>query len=676
MSKYTGGRIVPRHNGEWDSTKEYEQLCIVLNPDDGVSYMSRKKVPAGTELSDTDYWAVCSQFSEQLKLYKDELDADVEQMQKDVAAAEKLTNNNKSDLEARMETIEARQDANVSASTDSDADYAAEVVDMRVDELGNTHGSAGDAMRDIAERLTAEIDALKEFSCVMISADELTSGSYINYGSGVVGSYSAYYATVDYIPAPGNTKFRIVLAKGYAHTDASGVAFYDEDYKFISGLVHEGYTTAYEGTTPEGCRYLRFTDYSNTDSVIYFDVADRVESLRDYVDSLVETLTESIDAINSSVDMINDKLEDFTVTDAEHDLIPYYFIAWNGTITAHTMVQWTYSTPIAVTAGQVIRLYARGYSNNVAMISLCDEGMSYITPVVISDGSDLQYYYYVVREDGYIVLSYMNSGTHSCKIVESPIFTEIYSRLYALETSVEDAETSLSEFKESVEASIKDIQTQIDDAGLGYNLFSMYETIGVVGDSLSSGVIEGDSGSVTNYNKSWLSTIARHYGQTAFHFSRGGYTAKSWLASSFYDSILETDNQCECYFIALGTNDANTSYGIELGSTDDIGTDEDTFYANYYKVIQRVKEANENAKLFLLTTYSGSLTSDINTAIQYFAENEENCYLIDVHTTRTQYLNGYHFNAMGYAYVGYYVADKVNEVIKENADDFTMVGTY
>ena len=48
-------------------------------------------------------------------------------------AAEDLTNSNKAALEQRMENIEARQDANVSASTDSSADYAAEMVDARVD---------------------------------------------------------------------------------------------------------------------------------------------------------------------------------------------------------------------------------------------------------------------------------------------------------------------------------------------------------------------------------------------------------------------------------------------------------------------------------------------------------------------------------------------------------------
>ena len=38
MAKYTGRRIVPKHAGEWDIRKEYEELQIVLETD--CPYMS------------------------------------------------------------------------------------------------------------------------------------------------------------------------------------------------------------------------------------------------------------------------------------------------------------------------------------------------------------------------------------------------------------------------------------------------------------------------------------------------------------------------------------------------------------------------------------------------------------------------------------------------------------
>jgi hypothetical protein len=57
VREYVGARYVPKFMGEWSATTEYEPLCIV---DDGLgtSYTSKKPVPAGTPLTDTEYWAV------------------------------------------------------------------------------------------------------------------------------------------------------------------------------------------------------------------------------------------------------------------------------------------------------------------------------------------------------------------------------------------------------------------------------------------------------------------------------------------------------------------------------------------------------------------------------------------------------------------------------------------
>ena len=66
MAKYVGKRIVPKHCGYWDAANEYEMESIVYHKASGNSYISRKTVPAGTDISQTDYWALCSDFNEQL----------------------------------------------------------------------------------------------------------------------------------------------------------------------------------------------------------------------------------------------------------------------------------------------------------------------------------------------------------------------------------------------------------------------------------------------------------------------------------------------------------------------------------------------------------------------------------------------------------------------------------
>ncbi|MCD7751004.1 MAG: hypothetical protein LUI10_04590 [Lachnospiraceae bacterium] len=142
MSKYVGKRVIPLHCGRWKNTVGYEALSIVYDSDSGVSYIARKAVPSGTELSNTDYWAVCADYSEQ------------------IAEAEAAMNESREAMDNAVSVLTARLDANVAASTDSDNDYAAEVIDARIDELGNTYTSLGAAIRGIATRLDEDISEI------------------------------------------------------------------------------------------------------------------------------------------------------------------------------------------------------------------------------------------------------------------------------------------------------------------------------------------------------------------------------------------------------------------------------------------------------------------------------------------------------------------------------------
>lgn len=208
MGEFIGKRVVPRHDGVWDKTKSYEPLTIVLNEENGDSYISRRDVPVGTVLSDEHYWSVCSRFSEQMRLLADDVDADVKAMHKDVEDTKSAMSKELADTKSAMskelsdtkdtmskelsdthdamskelvetetrvtdsvdranaamqdtenamneavEQMTARLDANVSASTDADADYAAEVADARVDEEGTAHENLGNAIRSISERV-------------------------------------------------------------------------------------------------------------------------------------------------------------------------------------------------------------------------------------------------------------------------------------------------------------------------------------------------------------------------------------------------------------------------------------------------------------------------------------------------------------------------------------------
>lgn len=62
VRQYIGARYVPLYAGDWDSTKNYEPLTIVTDAN-GNSFTSLKDVPAGTALTDRNFWIQTSSFS-------------------------------------------------------------------------------------------------------------------------------------------------------------------------------------------------------------------------------------------------------------------------------------------------------------------------------------------------------------------------------------------------------------------------------------------------------------------------------------------------------------------------------------------------------------------------------------------------------------------------------------
>ena len=91
--QYIGARYVPVFADpvQWDNVRSYEALTIVTN--NGNSYTSRKPVPAGVDISDTEYWANTGNYNQQIEDYRQE----VEQYKNNVAELGSIAyKNNKS----------------------------------------------------------------------------------------------------------------------------------------------------------------------------------------------------------------------------------------------------------------------------------------------------------------------------------------------------------------------------------------------------------------------------------------------------------------------------------------------------------------------------------------------------------------------------------------------------
>lgn len=72
-SQYIGARYVPlfAEPAQWDKTKQYEPLTIVL--DHGNSYTSRQFVPVGIELTNEAFWALTGNYNAQVEQYRQEV---------------------------------------------------------------------------------------------------------------------------------------------------------------------------------------------------------------------------------------------------------------------------------------------------------------------------------------------------------------------------------------------------------------------------------------------------------------------------------------------------------------------------------------------------------------------------------------------------------------------------
>lgn len=67
LKKYIGARYTPKFMGAWDSQTVYAALSVVYA--NNQSYVSRKTVPAGTELTNTEFWLKSADWNAQVAEY-------------------------------------------------------------------------------------------------------------------------------------------------------------------------------------------------------------------------------------------------------------------------------------------------------------------------------------------------------------------------------------------------------------------------------------------------------------------------------------------------------------------------------------------------------------------------------------------------------------------------------
>lgn len=223
----------------------------------------------------------------------------------------------------------------------------------------------------------------------------------------------------------------------------------------------------------------------------------------------------------------------------------------------------------------------------------------------------------------------------------------------------------------------------------GISMLSGFDTVGCIGDSLASGECVYDGGAIDKYDISWGQIMARMNGNTAFNFSIGGLTTRTWL--SRYTGNNPTDdafqeNPCQAYIIALGQNDSYSgdSRFVQLGTVEDIGTETDSFYGNMSRIIAKIKALQARAKIFIMTDpYEVNETGGYNDAVRYIAAHTTNCYLIDLYTyalnidphdrNNSALWRGGHLTTTGYFLSAKIINTYIDWIMKNNLAEFKYI---
>ena len=330
------------------------------------------------------------------------------------------------------------------------------------------------------------------------------------------------------------------------------------------------------------------------------------------------------------------------------------FIDVNGDVVTDSPC--SYTEPFTVKHGEIIHLTAGGYLSTFSMIAkVITEDLAY-EPCVISHDGKTDYIYINNGNDAQFVVSYITSGGAKIEIINVPNTNGIVDYINKKNTTLKE-------------------NSYLNNAYAGIPV------VGIIGDSLSSGVTQKESSEfVTDYDFAWWKILERNSGQTYKGFCKGGLSAKYWLEDVDYGlpKALEPGNKCCAYIVALGVNDQY--YGDTIGSITDIDDSDyhnnaDTFYGNYGKIIQILTEASPKS-LFLLMTIPRTNGSSYNEAIRNIANHFSNCFLVDLANNEMDFFNegyihnsmygGGHYNSAAYAVIGKVMEHEISKVIVDN----------
>ena len=509
----------------------------------------------------------------------------------------------------------------------------------------------------------------KNLGFIYITDDDTTlTNGYIKYADGDVGSVADSKYT-DYISVKAYKQL-YVSNVNTASADARGLAFYDCDKNYISGIQYSG-SSDFTANVPETADFVRLTVAASLATSFFLRIDQKAFTTE--VSSILSDIEKEYDTFKDDVD---NNLGLIYLTASDTTFSSGYIKFADGTTQTLSGSEYTDYIPV--------KAYKQLYVSNVNTASADARGLAFYD----SEKVYISGYQYDGSAD------FTVNVPENANFVRITVKTALKSSFY-LKINQKDFTMKVSSV---LSGGAESIELPFDNIIQNGGYMTLFHKLGCIGDSLASGETyynntgDGKYHALTpNYDISWGQNIARALGITAFNFSRGGQSAKTWFEEWSNNSSF-VDNLCTAYVIALGVNDSNpnSSAYTPLGTSADIDLSDytqnaDSFYGNYAKIIQRIQELTPKAKIFIMTIPTGqNAEAGYNEAIRYMATIFDNVYLMDFRlyggdiyralcVEKSPYWFNGHGTALLYQISAWHILSYVDYIVRNNPLEFREV---
>ena len=290
---------------------------------------------------------------------------------------------------------------------------------------------------------------------------------------------------------------------------------------------------------------------------------------------------------------------------------------------------------------------------------------------------------YLFKKDGtYVVVGTSNSGSVVLKDDDYSYF-----RAYA------NSDESANGRKVTIFAKASALEISANANAIKAMSAKIFQRVGCIGDSYTAGYVKvGDEITYGSPNNAWPHYMEGLTNHKYENWGVSGSTAKGWvLGAANLNLVKKQGNKCQAYIIGLMINDkANVdwnNYYTPVGVKADIGTDNDSYYAYYYKLIQEVVSVNPDAKIFCNTCPKWGANDAYNIAVRDIVEhchgNGQNVFLCDLASEKyapyfknqtfvADAISG-HYTSIGYEYMAECLVNILSDVINNNISEFQNV---